>query len=45
MPPAEAVFLDDTPSNVEGAQRAGLHAILVDDPDAAIAELDSLLGG
>jgi putative hydrolase of the HAD superfamily len=42
--PAEAVFLDDTVSNVEGARRAGLAAILVDDPDRALAELDTLLG-
>jgi putative hydrolase of the HAD superfamily len=42
--PAEAVFLDDTASNVEGARRAGLAAILVDDPDRALAELDTLLG-
>ncbi|MDP1818802.1 MAG: HAD family phosphatase [Acidimicrobiales bacterium] len=41
--PAAAVFLDDAPGNVEGAKAAGLAAILVDDPDAAIAELDELL--
>lgn len=43
--PDEAVFLDDSPGNVVGAQRAGLHAILVDDPDDALVELDSLLAG
>ncbi len=43
--PHEAVFLDDSPGNVVGAQRAGLHAILVDDPDDALVELDSLLAG
>lgn len=43
VPPAEAVFLDDTQSNVDGAQRAGLHAILVADPDVALTELDALL--
>jgi putative hydrolase of the HAD superfamily len=43
--PAEAVVLDDSPGNVEGAKRAGLHAILVDDPETAIAELDDLLAG
>lgn len=43
--PAEAVFLDDSPGNVEGARRAGLQAILVDDPDDALAELDGLLTG
>jgi len=43
VPPQEAVFLDDSPGNVVGAQRAGLHAILVDDPEAAVAALDALL--
>lgn len=41
--PAEAVFLDDSPGNVDGARRAGLHAIYVEDPDTALAELDALL--
>lgn len=41
--PAQAVFLDDSPGNVEGARRAGLAGILVDDPDAALLELDALL--
>jgi len=41
--PSEAVFLDDSPGNVDGARRAGLHAIHVDDPDAALTELDALL--
>ena len=45
VPPAYAVFLDDTPGNVDGARTAGLHAILVDpaDPAGAIDELDALL--
>ena len=43
--PGAAVFLDDTPGNVEGARRAGLASILVEDPDDAIAELDALLAG
>jgi HAD superfamily hydrolase (TIGR01509 family) len=42
--PSQAVFLDDAPGNVEGARRAGLHGIHVDDLDAALAELDALLG-
>ena len=42
--PDQAVFLDDAPGNVEGARRAGLMGILVDDPDAALLELDALLG-
>ena len=37
------MFLDDSPGNVVGAQRAGLHAILVEDPADAVAELDPLL--
>ncbi len=45
VPPEQAVFLDDSPGNVEGAKRAGLHAILVDDPEAAVRELDALLTG
>ena len=43
--PAAAVFLDDAPGNVDGARRAGLHAILLEDPAAALAELDGLLSG
>lgn len=42
--PAASVFLDDHPGNVVGARNAGLHAILVDDVDRALAELDDLLG-
>ena len=43
--PAASVFLDDAAGNVAGAQRAGLHGILVDatDPEPALAELDALL--
>jgi putative hydrolase of the HAD superfamily len=42
--PSAAVFLDDSPGNVEGARLAGLAGILVDDPDVALLELDALLG-
>ncbi len=43
--PDRAVFLDDVEGNLAGARAAGLHAILVPDPpDAALVELDSLLG-
>jgi putative hydrolase of the HAD superfamily len=43
--PERAVFLDDVEGNLAGARAAGLHAILVPDPpDAALVELDSLLG-
>ena len=41
--PASAVFLDDAPGNVEGARRAGLWGILVDDTDDALVELGQLL--
>jgi epoxide hydrolase-like predicted phosphatase len=43
--PTAAVFLDDAPGNVEGARRAGLRAIHVQDQAAALAELDAVLGG
>ncbi len=43
--PARAVFLDDHPGNVAGAERAGLTAILVADPIDAVAALDVLLAG
>jgi epoxide hydrolase-like predicted phosphatase len=42
--PSQAVFLDDAPGNVEGARRAGLAGIVVDEVDRALAELDALLG-
>ena len=42
--PGRAVFLDDAEGNVEGARRAGLAAILVDEPAIALAELRALLG-
>ena len=45
--PAHAVFLDDAPGNVAGAQAAGLHGILVDaaDPVPALDALAALLTG
>ncbi|HET6950608.1 MAG TPA: HAD family phosphatase [Acidimicrobiales bacterium] len=43
--PARAVFLDDVEGNLAGARKAGLHTVLVGDPpDAALVELDLLLG-
>lgn len=42
--PAEAVFVDDTPVNVEAAARLGLHAIRFVDPASAQAELSALSG-
>jgi putative hydrolase of the HAD superfamily len=41
--PAEAIFLDDTPVAVEGAERAGMTAIRFIDNTQVIAELDALL--
>jgi epoxide hydrolase-like predicted phosphatase len=41
--PERAVFLDDHPANLDGARRAGLQGILVQDVDAAIDELHALL--
>lgn len=43
--PARAVFLDDHPGNVAGAERAGLSGLLVADPAEALAALDALLAG
>ncbi len=45
VPAEQALFLDDSPGNVEGARRAGLHAILVQDPETAVRELDQHLAG
>lgn len=46
VPPERAVFLDDHPANVAGAEAAGLRAILVEsDPAGALAELDRVLAG
>jgi putative hydrolase of the HAD superfamily len=43
--PAEAVFLDDWPGNVEAARRFGMAGIVVgDDPAPAFAELERLVG-
>jgi putative hydrolase of the HAD superfamily len=44
LTPERAVFLDDAPGNVAGAQAAGLQTILVDDVGEALAALDALLG-
>jgi epoxide hydrolase-like predicted phosphatase len=43
--PAEAVFVDDFPHNVEAAKAAGLDAIHFLGPDQALGELLSLLDG
>jgi putative hydrolase of the HAD superfamily len=41
--PAEAVFLDDFPANVTGAQAVGMQAIYFARPEQALAELDQIL--
>ena len=41
----EAVFLDDLGINLKPARDMGMATIKVQDPDAAIAELERLLGG
>lgn len=41
--PGEAVFLDDSRENVEGARAVGMQAIHFVDPQKAVAELKALL--
>lgn len=41
--PAEAVFVDDFPENVEAARLQGLQAIQFNDPDQALRDLSQLL--
>jgi epoxide hydrolase-like predicted phosphatase len=42
--PAEAVFLDDIGINLKAARALGMTTIKVDDPDAALAELEQAVG-
>ncbi len=42
--PAQAVFLDDLGVNLKPARAIGMHTIKVDDPDAALARLETLVG-
>ena len=42
--PAQAVFLDDIGSNLKTARQLGMHTIKVDDPTAALLELQGVLG-
>lgn len=42
--PAEAVFLDDLGVNLKPARAMGMTTIKVGDPDAAIAELEAVVG-
>ena len=41
--PEQAVFLDDLGANLKPARAMGMHTIKVSDPDAALAELASIL--
>jgi epoxide hydrolase-like predicted phosphatase len=42
--PPEAVFLDDIGSNLKAARALGMTTIKVDEPDAALAELEQHVG-
>jgi putative hydrolase of the HAD superfamily len=42
--PKAAVFLDDLGANLKPARELGMTTIKVADPDAALAELESVLG-
>jgi putative hydrolase of the HAD superfamily len=42
--PPEAVFLDDIGANLKAARTLGMSTIKVTEPDAALAELEALLG-
>lgn len=42
--PREAVYLDDLGINLKPARAMGMHTIKVVDPDAALAELEEVLG-
>jgi len=41
--PAEAVFLDDIGSNLKTARALGMTTIKVDEPHAALAELERVV--
>jgi len=42
--PAASVFLDDIGRNLKAARALGMHTIRVRDPDAALAELEGVIG-
>jgi len=42
--PSEAVFIDDSPENIVSAQAVGMHAVQFTTPQAAIQQLQDLLG-
>jgi HAD superfamily hydrolase (TIGR01509 family) len=41
--PGEVVFLDDTPACVDGARAAGWHAVLHEETERSIAEIESVI--
>jgi putative hydrolase of the HAD superfamily len=43
LPPAEIIFLDDLPENVEAARACGFQAVLFTSTRQAIAEIEALL--
>jgi epoxide hydrolase-like predicted phosphatase len=43
--PAEAVFVDDFPENINGADRVGMHTVLFKNPNQALKDLERLLDG
>jgi epoxide hydrolase-like predicted phosphatase len=43
--PEQAVFIDDMPPNISGAQAAGLHAIHFQSPEQVYRNLNALLDG
>lgn len=45
VPPAEIVFLDDVPANVEAARAVGLQAVLFTSTPQAIGDIEALLKG
>ncbi|XP_036133214.1 acyl-CoA dehydrogenase family member 10 [Molossus molossus] len=44
LQPSESVFLDDLGQNLKAAASLGIRTIKVDDPEAAVKELETLLG-
>jgi putative hydrolase of the HAD superfamily len=44
VPPAATVFLDDLGANLKPARELGMTTIKVDEPHAALAELESVIG-
>jgi FMN phosphatase YigB (HAD superfamily) len=43
--PVQVAFLDDVPANVEAARAEGWHAVLHEDTDRSIAEIEALIAG